>query len=453
MPRWVVLPIVVLLVALTAASVVLGGPLALALPVTPLVFVLATRYPAYSLAAALLLVLLVPQGAKERNVVLDGIYGVAIALLLVGFANRARQGRSHATALGWFTWLFLVMLGINFCVALLRGVSLLDWAKFGGPFGQLVLGVLLARVTLANAEVEWLRRAIVASGLVSVGLIYYSYFAGSSMGDDADISRATVVFGRATVLALPLTLFAFALAGIKRTKLYLLVLPVTVLAVLLTQSRGFVVALAITAVAYAALMWRAPSTRLYATLTVLSAAVVLGILAQTPLWQSLIVARFDTERTRSDITIDARLLENELMLQYFLENPLVGRGFGEWFRLPGVVAQQNYTHSSFFFLLGHSGVLGVTAYFGLAITLLVRLVRQTLASQDSQRGFWAACAAGFAAMVFYSLTCTVYTAVSFNLVFATFIAFSLAAPGPLLPLGRTATARPPIATRLRDDIC
>lgn len=430
MPRWVFGLLLALAVVATGAAVAHGGSLALGIPAVPLVFVLATRYPAYSLAVALVLVLLVPQGAKERNVVLDGIYGGSILLLLAGFANRARSGRARATSLGWFTWLFLLMLSLNFAVAMMHGVAMLDWAKFGGPFGQLVLGVLLARVTLTPSEVAWLRRAIVVSGLLSVALIYYSYVSGSSPDSDATLSRATLAFGRATVLSLPLTLFAFALAGLHDTKLYLPAIPLTILAVLLTQSRGFVVALGVTSLAYVALMWKNPTVRLYALASILSVTVILGILAQTPLWESLIIARFDTERTRSDITIDARLLENELMLRYFFENPLVGRGFGEWFLLPGVVARQNYTHSSFFFLLGHAGLLGIAAYFGLALALVARLVRQALEASADDRRFWAACAAGFTGMVFYSLTCTVYTAVSFNLVFATFIALSLAAPRP-----------------------
>lgn len=400
-------------------------PIALA----PFIVYAALRFPMHALASLIVLVILIPQGKRgERDPVLDASYILMFGTVALGLARRAAT--SHASAVYdsmslWAIAFVAFFLPINLAVALAHDIRFLDWLKYAAPFLHFGLPLLLRNYDITQKDVNRFRDAMILVGMINVGLIVDSFLQGQLDVAGGRYARATGV-DQTTVLAVPIALLGFSLAAARQRRIYMITAMAAIAAVFLTQTRGLIVGAGITAAVFFLMTWRDARTRnqLVIAFTLLALGTMLLAMLRPDVFRGIIIARFDQTETNSSITVDSRLEEIDVMMQFVRDSPLFGRGFGETIHLYSSLAPQNYVHNSVFFFAGFAGITGVVAYFGLCGTLglqLFRLARRTDPLSDDRR-FWAATFATFIGMLFYGTTCTIFYALSFNLFLGLFMA-------------------------------
>jgi O-antigen ligase len=146
-------------------------------------------------------------------------------------------------------------------------------------------------------------------------------------------------------------------------------------AVLLSESRGPMLAICVLMVIALAIFWR--DKKMFLALLALPLAVALALIASGE-GQRAMLLFWDVLSERTQSSNDQRWLMYNAALQMFLQSPLWGHGFGDLMEtaqtLLPIHERYDNLHSDFANLAALGGILGIITYFGIVFSPLLALL-------------------------------------------------------------------------------
>jgi hypothetical protein len=283
----------------------------------------------------------------------------ALASPLLVVLLRASTGRTVDSIGTGGTLIYLCLLAaylpVNLAVSQFNGVDELTWLSRSAHL--IVLPSIYLCFSLERARADVLLRDIALVGAIETGLV----FIAALLFQDADIvefRRATDIEG-VIVYSLFMVYAAFhALQRFDRTRapVWLLAYLLVLLAAALTGTRVLLLAIAALLLAL--------KSRMRSILVLLAMAGIGAALAEAGLFD-----RFNLAQDDNLITILSKVEELRWLGSFFLQNPLLGVGFGKAYQVSLASSEYTYSHNMVMFYLGYSGLVGLT----LALWPLLRL--------------------------------------------------------------------------------
>ena len=374
--------------------------------------------PKPMLLLAVATVVLFPHGTIERDYILEVVVGALLLAPLLGLCTHMVLGRVRgAIPAGWdrrVYFAFLAVMLVNGYISV-SGTPDLDWMAYGTKVLGFWLFIIFVKLFYAvirsdPAYVGKIFWAFALSGALNVALILVAAL------DTPD--RATNLFGQSLMLPLPIVAATLAFYQFLRTRraslLWMAAFSLSVLAVLLTASRGLALAL-LAAVALLALFRRG-------LLSPPKAALLLPLLVAALWLGGGFFERILSYDARD--TVHARYDEIGMALNAFYASPVLGNGIG--YRYIGdslelrLAAGSDYIHNAFFFILTSFGLSGLVV-FAAYLVYSLRLVFRHRSGGDlfllvglSGLGIWV-----------YSLTQAIFFTLSYNLYMAFVMAVAI----------------------------
>lgn len=334
-----------------------------------------------------------------------------VVVLLVSYTVYTREGLNLAISKKKITWIPLIFLGFSYISALF-GIDFYHsfWSIFERMDGLVTLTHLIAyfyAVLLVFNKEDW-HKFFVINGVVAVLVGFYAvlqHYGFSWFQDTTDV-RVRGTIGNAAFLASYLGIMFFLALYLAREARTVLMrrmwwcgAGLSLLVILLTQTRGAIVAGAVSLVVF--LVWWALTTsekkyKRYAIVGLLLVALlgIFGYAYRTSLRSSSIpaVARI-ASISLNDPTTKSRLFIWENSLSAFTEHPILGYGMENFeyvynsFYDPQVVAEEWFdrSHNVYIDQLIHNGAIGFVLY--LAMLLYALYVAWEYVSRDKYVGF------------------------------------------------------------------
>lgn len=381
--------------------------------------------------------LLVPQGTRERTYVRETIFAALVFGLAFGIVLRSVLLRLktvprkllHPLLLSFLSYILV----FSPLVSLSGGSSLRDVLITALPFG--ILGFYYLYVVRDVSEQHFLPMidGWIIAGLLQCGLVIFAF--ATSTRDETGYYRATGIdIGGQQALVLPVlaqgALFAMARGMLteqsRRRLLYWLAFGTYAVATLMTVTRALALVILIgMMVAFAAIALVLRRTRpLFITSLVLAVPVAATLPYLIPMWKqrTLDPAEFNT--------VLGRLDEIRASFTAFAESPLLGKGVGHRLVYPSVWDLILSTdgimnpHNQVAFMFAIGGLVGAALYYwlmldtGVRAALLLKRHRTDIELFSGVLGLLIALIAG----VIFTLTTTMYSAISYN-VFLAFIIY------------------------------
>src|SRR3989344_1553874 len=319
-----------------------------------------------------------------------------VVVLLVSYVVYTREGLNLAIFKKKITWVPLVFLGFSYLSALF-GLDFYHsfWSIFERMDGLVTLTHLIAyfyAVLLVFNKEDW-HKFFVINGVVAVlvGLYAVLQHYGFSWFQDTTDVRVRGTIGNAAFLASYLGIMFFLALYLAREARTVLMrrmwwcgAGLSLLVILLTQTRGAIVAGAVSLVVF--LIWWALTTsekkyKRYAIVGLLLVALlgIFGYAYRTSLRSSslAVVARI-ASISLNDPTTKSRLFILENSLSAFTEHPILGYGMENFeyvyssFYDPQVVAEEWFdrSHNVYIDQLIHNGAIGFVLYFAILLYAL-----------------------------------------------------------------------------------
>jgi hypothetical protein len=285
-----------------------------------------------------------------------------------------------------YLWLIGLFLPINFLVSQLNETPPMVWGSRSIHLALIPFFYFSFRLSRLNPETIFKDICIV--GFIEAILIYVSFFMNLDSGEfrrAADIENV-IVFSIFIVFAAYYSLRKY---DIERSRTYLFIYTLILFATILTGTRMLMIS-----TAFLILTFKGRSNAIKGG--VLVAILLLSLSA------SVLFERFDLSEFDNLVTIQAKVEEVEILAEYFLNNPVLGMGFGKAYQVSLANSEYTYSHNILMFYLGYAGLIG----FLIALYPLIRL-------------FWYS---GYRILVgsifiFYT-TSTTYTNVKHSILFA-----------------------------------
>lgn len=374
--------------------------------------------PKQLLVFAVVMTVFFPQGAVERDFILESIIGGIFVAALLGFLGnmvfRRLRGKIPPGIDRRLYFLFLVALLINMGISLHRDVDLTFYTTriLGFWIFILFVKIFYVLITSDTESMSRIYKAFALAGFINVALIMIATV------DNPD--RATTLLGQS--LMLPLPIIAGGIAYYKFLKarrislIWVGVFSLVLLGVLMTGSRGLALALAATILIITmARRHLLDGAKLIVLIPMLAVAAWAG-------------SGF-FERVLSDgaqDTASVRYDEIGVAWNAFRSSPLFGNGIGYKYISDSLELRllegTDYIHNMMFFIFTSFGLSGL-AIFGAYALYSLRLVMK----DQWQGDLVLMVGASGVGVLIYSFTQAIFFTVAYNLFMAFVMAVGIAA--------------------------
>lgn len=286
-------------------------------------------------------------GAKDTGGAATVYVYIALLLAVSGaqvlMSNPASEDAPRFPPNSTMYFVFLIVfLALNFIVGQVNGVNPGTWAS--RAIHLLLIAAAYVSFKYSRIDPATLLRDLRNIGILETIAIYGTWIYYFDPHRRAADFEGVVIYSICIIIAAYWYIRDYAHGGAKHS---LFVYVAILFAVILTGSRGLTVAIAVMPLATRA-NWR------------LLLFYFLAGIAAIPLLSSGLLARFETN-PENLVTVVGKVREVEQMIQFFIQQPILGVGIGKMYHVPFALWDYTYTHNMVAFYLGYGGLLGLVA--------------------------------------------------------------------------------------------
>ena len=412
-------------------------PLIVTLLSAPFVLYFIARRPLNGIFILLPLTVILPPAPQEIGPIeLGYIIIFAFTALMGTFKYRNVKNRISLPLLCLFA-----LIVVSFFTRQLSDTSLYHWVRGVVPFLNLIMFFIILsdlRDMFDVNRIIWMFRIIAALIIVLVTAAVIPGIGGIlSTGNYIELraSLAQGSFGPLTIM-LPVFLSALWLSPIHRSKIDLLLVILLVFVNTLTLLRSAVIIFFI----IGALFVRKYSIK-DIDRTLLKVMLLLFLMAllsfasymlseNVSSFVNLIYTGFTDRFARLETIGDVRTLENRVVLQHFMESPLLGHGLGYQFSYDrgnfmgrSYLWSGGYTHNIFTYFLLVFGIPGIILLVWITIAVWKEYIAEQKRSDNARaRGYMYATGIGILTLFLYANVQSVFRSVSYMFILSVLLA-------------------------------